>query len=80
MAKSVEFNCVEDLVNHSEKVSQVVEQERSFEYNLSDKNAKAKLLKGAKRIPFELVKKTSSINLVFNLGSWNNVVLPSINY
>ena len=83
MVKAIEFNCVEDIVNDSEVAAAAIppeEKSRTFEYNLSDKNAKAKLLKGAKRIPFELVRKSSSINIVFNIGSWNNVVLPSINY
>ena len=53
---------------------------RTFVYSLTDKNAKARLLKGAKRIPFEIVKNSVSWNLVFNIGSWNNVVLPSVRY
>ena len=51
---------------------------RLFNYNLNDKTAKAKLLKGAKRNPFEIVRNKGSINLMFNLGVWQSVVLPCI--
>ena len=78
MAKALEFNDVNDIVKDSE-VNQVVEN-RQFEYKMNDKNAKNKLLKAAKRTSFEIVRNTSSINLVFNIGSWNHIVLPSICY
>jgi hypothetical protein len=79
MFKDIEFECLDDIVKDSE-VACPSDEERIFKYNLDDKNAKAKLLKGAKRIPFELVKKSVSWNLLFNIGSWNNIVLPSIRY
>ena len=78
MAKSIEFDSVEDLVKDSEAV--YLGSRRKFEYDLNDKNSKSKLLKGAKRPPFEIVKKNGSSNLIFNLGSWSKVVLPSIGY
>ena len=62
------------------EVTQYKEDNRQFKYNLNDTKAKSKLLKGAKRIPFELVKNNGSLNLLFNVGSWNHVVLPSIRY
>ena len=47
---------------------------RQFEFKLDEKAAKGKLVKGAKRIPFEVIKNSSSSNLDFSLGAWNNVV------
>ena len=52
----------------------------TFDYNLKDKVAKSKFVKGAKRVPLEIVDNTSSSNLVFSLGAWNNIVLPSVEY
>ena len=79
MAKEIQFNNVEDMVNGSE-VMQYNENKRHFDYKMNDKNAKAKLLKGAKRAPFDIIRNSSSINLMFNVGSWKNIVLPSIQY
>ena len=53
---------------------------RQFNYKLDEKATKAKMVKSANRIPFEVVEHTSSANLVFNLGSWNYVVLPTVRY
>ena len=53
---------------------------RKFTYKLNEKAAQNKLIKGAKRNPFEVEENTSSINLIFNLGSWMEIVLPSITY
>ena len=53
---------------------------RTFEYNLNDKAAKAKLLKGARREPFEVVVNQTSCNLVFSVGGWKQVVQPTIEY
>ena len=53
---------------------------RQFVYNLNDKATKTKLIKGSKRQPFEVKENTSSCNLIFNLGAWANVVIPSIKY
>ena len=52
--------------------------DRVFEYNLSEKANKTKLLKGAKRPAFLLEENSTSSNLVFSVGSWNYVVLPSV--
>ena len=51
---------------------------RNFKYNLSDKKARNKLLKGSNREPFQVEEKSNSTNLVFNLGSWMKVVMPAI--
>ena len=79
MSKAIEFETVEDFVMDSEVINRK-DNRRTFEYDLDDKAAKAKLLKGAKRIPFEIVKNSSSSNLVFSIGAWNHVVLPSVRY
>ena len=79
MAKPIEYDGVEDLVRDSETEAFPGEN-RSFKYELNHKQAKAKLIKGAKRGPFEIEKKSCSLNLIFNVGSWNNSVLPSIRY
>ena len=69
MAIAIECLSVADLVKDSEVIN-YSEKKRTFDYDLNEKAAKAKLLKGARRISFE----------VFNLGSWNKVVLPSFRY
>ena len=79
MNNMIEFESIKDLVSHSETIG-FGEKGRQFEYNLNEKNAKAKLLKGAKRSPFEIVQNNGSVNLIFNLGSWKTIVSPSILY
>ena len=79
MANAIEFTSVEGLVKDSEVVA-TKDEVRKFEYKLNDKAAKGKLIKGGKRIPFEVVENSSSSNLVFNLGAWNYVVRPSFKY
>ena len=78
-SKALEMKCVKDLVADSEVASPVVSK-RSFEYNLNDKSAKTKLLKSAKRKPFEIVEHSTSSTLVFSPGAWNQVVQPSAKY
>ena len=70
---------IDNLVKDTEAVKRG-EKKRVFEYKLDDKAAKAKMVKGAKRIPFEVAANSSSSNLNFSLGAWSNVVLPSIRY
>ena len=79
MAKAIEMTSVDNLVKDSE-TALFRDNVRKFEYKLDDKAAKGKLIKGGKRTPFEVVENSSSSNLVFNLGSWYNVVLPSNQY
>ena len=76
---AVELKCIDDVVMDSE-INDLGEVQRSFAYNLKDKQVKSKLLKGAKRCPFDTVRNNGSVNLVFNLGSWQAVVLPSLRY
>ena len=52
----------------------------SFNYELRDKTAKAKILKAARRIPFEIEENSTSSNLVFSAGAWYHVVLPAVKY
>ena len=77
--KAIELNSIEKVVVESENLK-ISEDRRSFAYNLNDKNAKAKLLKGAKREAFEIENNQSSCNLVFNPGSWNYLVQPTVQY
>ena len=78
MAKAIEMTSVENFVKDSELVK-AKDTVRAFDYKLDEKAAKGKLIKGAKRGSFEIVKNSSSCNLVFNLGSWYHVVKPSPN-
>ena len=79
MVTAIEATSMKEFVKDSE-VMQSKEKSRRFEYELNDKAAKAKLVKGAKRLPFEVVDKSSSSNLVFNLGAWQKTVNPSVRY
>ena len=79
MSVAIEFSSIENMVEDTE-VALNKDTKRVFDYNLNDKAAKAKLLKGAKREAFDVVENSSSANLIFNLGSWSQVVLPSICY
>ena len=72
-----QFDCVNDLVEHSETY---VGSPRGFNYNLNDKNAKSKLIKNCNRVPFETEEKSSCINLIFNVGAWLHVVHPMIQF
>ena len=51
-----------------------------FDYILSDKASKSKLLKAAKRIPIAVEENSTSKNLIFSAGAWYHTVLPSIKY
>ena len=79
MANAIEVISIEKLVQESELIESVGSI-RQFEFKLDEKAAKGKLMKGAKRIPFEVIKNSSSSNLDFSLGAWNNIVQPSISY
>ena len=76
---SIQMNSVEDIVKASE-VLITSRTKRNFEYNLNDKAAKGKLLKGAKRDHLEVVANKTSCNLVFRTGVWHHVILPSQQY
>ena len=77
--KALESESLKDLLINSDIVSPDVDR-RTHKYKLNDKATKAKILKGAKRCPFEVVNSLSSCNLDFSLGAWNYVVLPSVRY
>ena len=70
---------IKEIVQDSE-VIKTGDNRRTFEYNLNDKAAKSKLLKGARRDSFEVVKNQTSCNLIFSVGAWNHVVTPSKQY
>ena len=52
---------IEDQVKHSD----VFKDSITFDYKLNDKAAKAKIVKGAKRIAFEIQENSTSTTLVF---------------
>ena len=62
------------------KASEIYKDSIKFDYKLNDKAAKSKLVKGAKRIAFEIHDNSNSMNLDFSSGSWQVVVLPSMQY
>ena len=68
------------IIKNSE-IFKLSDNPRTFEYNLNDKGAKSKLIKAAKRPdPFTIEDNSTSSNMVFNAGAWQNVVLPSMEY
>ena len=74
-----------DVVSISEHIRNVdllkpLEGERIFEYELSEKATKSKLIKGAKREPVLLEENSTSSNIRFSVGAWINVVLLSVRY
>ena len=75
----VVMNKLTNFVDDCE-IMKISEGNRKFEYNMNDKTAKAKLIKGAKREAFEVENNQSSSNLIFSVGSWNHLVLPTIHY
>ena len=77
--KPIEMQSIEEVVNDSETM-RIPEGRRNFQYNMNDKAAKAKLIKGAKREAFDIVRNQTSCNLIFSTGSWNHLVLPTIQY
>ena len=77
--KAPEMNSIQEFIEESELVKSK-ERKRHFEYNLNDKAAKAKLIKGGKRIPIMRVDNKGSSNLVFSIGAWDTVVNPAIRY
>ena len=52
----------------------------TFDYELNEKAAKSKLLKGAKRVPLKIEEHSTSSNLIFSPGAWYHHVLPSAKY
>ena len=52
-------------------------QKRSFGYAFYIKRAKAKLLKGSKRLAYiDVEVKTGCVNLRFSVGAYHEVVMP----
>ena len=60
--------------------SALINESITFDYKLNEKSAKNKLVKVAKKIPFEIQENTSSSNLVFSAGAWKVAVIPAIQY
>ena len=76
---AIEMKSIQDVVKDSE-ILRTAENRRTFEYNLNDKKAKGKLLKAAKRDAFDVVINKTSCNLVFSVGGWKQLVLPTVQY
>ena len=70
---------IEDHVKRSE-VLRNTNTTRRLEYELNDKVATAKLLKGAKRMPIEIEENSTSSNIICSAGAWFHVVQPSASY
>ena len=70
---------VDDHVKKSENLKNPASS-INFDYKLSDKADKTKLLTASKRTPIEEEENSTSTNLVFIAGAWYHVVLPSIQY
>ena len=75
-----EIKSIEDVVKDSGEIQVDKEKLREFDYKINEKSLRTKLLKGAQRIPFDIVRNNGSINLEFNIGAWRHIVLPSIWY
>ena len=75
----IEVKTINQILKDSE-IQLNEEKMREFEYKINEKKLRTKMLKGAKRLPFEIIRNKSSINLDFNVGAWGTVVLPSIWY
>ena len=73
---------LEEHVRNSELSKPVIlaNDTRTFFYALDKNAAKNKLVKGANRAPFDIKHNSSSTNLIFSPGSWQNVVIPSLFY
>ena len=71
---------ISDHIRSSDTFKQI-EGQRAFEYSLSDKTARNKLMKAAKRDELmKIEENSSSSNLVFSAGAWHTVVLPTLRY
>ena len=73
------MNSVQEVIQASEQ-SYVFEDIRNFNYASNEKNLRSKLVKGAKRSPFEVVQNSTSMNMIFSLGSWNHTVIPVVKH
>ena len=61
----VEIKTIEDIVKDSSEIQVNKEKLREFDYKINEKNLKTKLIKGAQRIPFDIVRNNGSINDLF---------------
>ena len=71
--KMLENSCVEDSID----VRRDGRKNRNFDYDLNEKKAKAKLLKGARRAKHLNIEiKSGCVNMRFSDGAYFEVVLP----
>ena len=76
MLKVSRTDCAMNLLEPLTKVSSSLG--RNFGYKLSDKKAKSNLLKGATRESLEIFDRQVCVMLFFNVGSYLEVVFPSV--
>ena len=57
----------------------VISGDRGFDYQISDKSMKSKLVKGAKRQPMEIEPKQTCTNINFSGGAYQLTVMPVLN-
>ena len=67
-------------IDEQVKASEYHNDSITFDYELSNKGAKSKLLKGSKRMPLKIEENSTSSNLVFSVGAWLTTVLPAVRY
>ena len=71
------FEEVSQLKEHMMKHKQMKRKTRAFNYELNEKKAKMKLLKGAKREKhLDVEIKSTCVNVRFSDGSYHEVLLP----
>ena len=82
LAKAIESALSNDNMNIYDQVKNSVYHNDSvtFNYELRDKGAKSKLVKGSKRVPFEVENNQQSTTLLFSVGAWLTSVLPAVRY
>ena len=65
--------------NEIEAISSQVTTNRLFDYKMSGKSMKEKLIKGAKRAHFQIDEKQTCVNLDFSDGAFQFSVIPLLN-
>ena len=79
LTKSSEVKSMDEYIEKINDV-EVNKTRKLFEYELNAKTTKKKLEKGAKRAPFEIVENSTSSNIIFSVGAWHQIVLPTVSY
>ena len=74
---SLSITGIEENINKEVNIPGV--KDRLFKYGLDERATKSKLLKAAKRVPYEVDDKTNCSNMTFSDGSWLFIVTDLIN-